>query len=171
MRSFFLTFLFLIFSCTAVKKAVPPDKETHDTAKPVQQQKPQFDESFDPLSLNDDDWVIRKKQHHSAVRYAEARDSLYSVDGSRKNSKEQIAFGFRVQLYSTTDYYEAMAVRDEAGTKLGDDIYVDYEQPYYKVRAGNFTDREKAEETRRIAKSTGYADAWIIQTNVLLKEK
>jgi hypothetical protein len=171
MRSLFLVFLFLTLSCTGVEKAVPPDQETQDTVKSVQQQKSRFDESFDPLSLDDDDWVIQKKQHSGAIRIEEVSDSLEHGNGNRKYNKEQVAFGFRVQLYSTTDYYEAMAVRDEAGTKLGDDIYVDYEQPYYKVRAGNFTDRQKAEEARGLAKSFGYADAWIIQTNVLLKEK
>lgn len=170
MRSSFLTFIFMAFSCTGTEKTVMTNQEKQNTAKSAEQQKSRFDESFDPLSLDDDDWVIHKKQPGSAGRITEVTDSIYHTSDYREN-KEQIAFGFRVQLYSTTDYYEAMAVRDEAGTKLGADIYVDYEQPYYKVRAGNFTDREKAEEARRTAKSLGYADAWIIQTNVLLKEK
>lgn len=170
MRPFFLILLFLISSCTVAQKSVTPDQETQNPAKPAQQ-KSRFDESFDPLSLDDDDWVIQKKQHSGAIRIEEVSDSLDHGHGNRKINKEQVIFGFRVQLYSTSDYYEAMAVRDEAGTKLGDDIYVDYEQPYYKVRAGNFTDRQKAEEARSLAKSFGYTDAWIIQTNVLLKEK
>lgn len=170
MRSFFLIFIFLSFSCTVAQKTVPLDQEKQNPVKPAQQ-KSRFDESFDPLSLDDDDWVIHKKQLSGVIRITELSDSLDRSNGNQKNHKEPVVFGFRVQLYSTTDYYEAVAVRDEAGTKLGDDIYVDYEQPYYKVRAGNFTDREKAEEARGIAKSLGYIDAWIIQTNVLLKEK
>ncbi|MBL7995075.1 SPOR domain-containing protein [bacterium] len=170
---FIITFCFL-FSCVAPEKTVETSKQSEKSREQEKPEKIRFDESFDPLTLNDDTWVVEKKSHlhkNQILTSVETNGRYAAQKKELKEQKEQMVFGFRVQLYSTTDYYKALGVRDEAGAKLLDDIYVDYEQPYYKVRAGNFTMRENAEEIKNIAKSLGYADAWVIQTNVLLREK
>jgi hypothetical protein len=171
MKSVFIFLLFFISSCSAAKVTVQPDHNTQTDQTSAKKEEPRFDESFDPLSLNDDPWVIRKKKHRREEQLDTFVGSTHKDSINKKEMKEQIVFGFRIQLYSTTDYYQAIGVRDEASAKLSADIYVDYEQPYYKVRAGNFTNREMAEEERNLAKALGYPDAWVIQTNVLLKEK
>lgn len=171
MKSTRLVFVVCFFSCTSVRESVEIGKKSEENQNSKKTEKQRFNESFDPLSVNDDDWVITKKPSYRKDPLSLFADSLASGDASKKETKEQIVFGFRVQLYSTPDYYAALSVRDEAGVKLSEDIYVDYEQPYYKIRAGNFTNREKAEEIKNLAKSIGYADAWVIQTKVLLKEK
>ncbi|MBL7960647.1 SPOR domain-containing protein [bacterium] len=170
MKPYFLNIFILLISCTGVKETVAPRIESEGSNDPEKQEKVRFDESFDPLTLNDDTWVIEKKSHLHKNQMVTSVETDERDAADEKEMKEQIVFGFRVQLYSTTDYYMALGVRDEAGSKLQDDIYVDYEQPYYKVRAGNFTMRENAEEIKNIAKSLGYTDAWVIQTNVLLKK-
>lgn len=170
MKPYSLIIYILLISCTGVKETVAPRMESEESSDTEKQEKVRFDESFDPLTLNDDTWVIEKKSHLHKNQMVTSGETDEREAGHKKEMKEQIVFGFRVQLYSTTDYYMALGVRDEAGAKLLDDIYVDYEQPYYKVRAGNFTMRENAEEIKNIAKSLGYTDAWVIQTNVLLKK-
>lgn len=171
MRPLFFIISVLMFSCASSKEPVETNQQSEAHQESKKPDKLRFDESFDPLSLNDDNWVIQKKLLPHKGQEAAFTDTNNRGSGFKKDPKEQTVFGFRVQLYSTTDYYMALGVRDEAGVKLLDDIYVDYEQPYYKVRAGNFTSREKAEETKNFVKSIGYIDAWVIQTNVLLKGK
>lgn len=167
--SFFILVLF--FSCTGADKAVETVQQSKSHQESKKPEKTHFDESFDPLTLTDNPWVIQKKSQRHKEQVVSFSDTNTVGSVSRKDPKEHVGFGFRVQLYSTTDYYMALGVRDEASAKLNEDIYVDYEQPYYKVRAGNFTDREKAEEIKNLAKTLGYADAWVIQTNVLLREQ
>ncbi len=160
----------VISACRTTAETTRTDVVKETRLETINQSGQRFDESFDPAILNDQDWVIKKKTYRGVQTIHAEVDS--GRTGLRKNNEnEHVAFGFRVQLYSTTDYFIAMAVRDEAGSKLNEDIYVDYEPPYYKVRAGNYTVREQAEETRNLAKSLGYQDAWIIRTNVLIKNK
>jgi hypothetical protein len=156
------------FSCTPAKETMKTEiTRTVHTA--TIQSDNRFDESFDPLTLNDETWVIKKKFRRTQNLNVVPDSAGINLENDK--IKEPLVFGFRVQLYSTTDYFMAMSVRDEAGGKLKENIYVDYEPPYYKVRAGNFTEREKAEDLKNLSKLLGYTEAWIIRTNVLIKEK
>ncbi len=78
--------------------------------------------------------------------------------------------GYRVQLGSTVNYYEALAIRDSAGTKFKEEIYLDYEQPNYKIRLGNFSDAESANASRHLARQSGFSDAWVIRTKIVVKK-
>ena len=162
--------LAVFISCTTAKETSKTEKNRTVHTDTIKQSDNRFDESFDPLTLNDEPWVIKKKFRRATQNSNVVPDST-GINLENDKTKELLVFGFRVQLYSTTDYFIAMALRDEAGGKLNENIYVDYEPPYYKVRAGNFTEQEKAEDLKNLAKSLGYSEAWIIRTNVLIKEK
>jgi hypothetical protein len=80
--------------------------------------------------------------------------------------------GFRVQILSTRDVEEADSIRDEfmawADSSFHDytpDAYVLFRQPYYRVRTGDFHDREMAIEFSRLVK-IHYPDAWIVHDRV-----
>ena len=45
-------------------------------------------------------------------------------------------------------------------------IYVIFEAPNYKVRIGDFIDRQKAEKFRKKLSGNGYSSAWIIRTKI-----
>lgn len=121
------------------------------------------DESFDPYSLNDR-WRIKPKQKNLSIKpYTEIIQPHLE-----NNHKESSAMGYRIQLFATKDYYEAIAQRDDAVKKFTDEVYLDFEPPYYKVRIGNFTDKTAADDVKEFAKSVGYPDAWVIQTRVII---
>lgn len=121
------------------------------------------DESFDPYSL-DDRWRIKPKQKNPDIKpYSEIIQPHLE-----NNHKESSAMGYRIQLFATKDYYEAIAQRDDAVKKFTEEVYLDFEPPYYKVRIGNFTDKTAADEIKEFAKSAGYPDAWVIQTRVII---
>ena len=53
--------------------------------------------------------------------------------------------GFRIQLYMGADRKQALAIKAEMLTMYpGTPIYMDYEQPYFKIRIGDFRNRFEA---------------------------
>lgn len=74
--------------------------------------------------------------------------------------------GFRVQLIAAADRTEAETFAREARARLGISVHVDFEAPYYKVRAGDFLDRADALAMRDRARANGYEGAWVTATRV-----
>jgi hypothetical protein len=74
--------------------------------------------------------------------------------------------GFRVQLYQSTSLRLAEAFRDNAAVGLGEPVYVEYEAPLYKVRAGNFRLRAEAEAWAALLASRGVHRADVVGTLV-----
>jgi hypothetical protein len=72
----------------------------------------------------------------------------------RMNLTRKFSHGFRIQVLNTTDRNEATAVK----TKLlhlypGEKVYLLYQEPYFKVRFGNFRNRSDADDyLRQISK-------------------
>jgi len=50
-------------------------------------------------------------------------------------------------------------------------VVKEFNSPYYKIRVGNCTTREAAEELLKRAANLNYRDAWIIRTPVKTEEK
>ncbi|MFH1686069.1 MAG: SPOR domain-containing protein [bacterium] len=73
---------------------------------------------------------------------------------------------FRVQLLATQLYGEAQQTRRTAEEIFDRPVHVDYEVPYFKVRVGDFADRDEAEEYLMTAKSAGYSKAWVAMVNI-----
>ena len=85
-----------------------------------------------------------------------------------EESEEDRYAGYRVQILSTRDVVHADTTRDNfvawADTTMQGykpNAYVHYRQPYYRVRAGDFSSREKAIEFSRLIKQE-YPEAWIV---------
>lgn len=80
--------------------------------------------------------------------------------------------GFRVQILSTRDVVHADTTRDNfqvwADTTfqgIQTDAYVLFRQPYYRVHAGDFRNREMANEFSRLIKSK-FPDAWVVHDRI-----
>jgi septal ring-binding cell division protein DamX len=70
---------------------------------------------------------------------------------------------FWVQIFASSNQQSAEAVANEAEGKLDERVRVLFMDPYYKVLAGGFSQREQAVELRRAVVGMGYADAWIFE--------
>ena len=127
-----------------------------------------YDESFDPETLNDH-WIIEPRVAKTQPYTAQAEEPVKADPGPKP--REQVVLGYRVQVKATTDYYKAIEVLDDAQTKFAELIYLDYEPPYYKIRLGNFTAKEEAEEYKGFAQQMGYGDAWVVQTKVVIRNR
>ncbi len=76
-------------------------------------------------------------------------------------------FGFRVQIFAASNRAAAESevanVRDTLGQ---DEVYIESEPPYFKVRIGNFRTREAAEGLMETLKSYGYETPFVVQTRI-----
>lgn len=154
-----ITFLLLaifLFSCSSSRKTT---KETSD------ENKPKYDESFDPLKLNDEDINFKEEEKTSE----KDGNTETKNPGELSEKENQLVDGFRVQLFATKDIESATVAKKEAEFAFVEDgynVYVEFDSPYYKVRIGDFTDREKATAFREIAREKGYPSPWVVKTKV-----
>ena len=76
--------------------------------------------------------------------------------------------GFRVQVLLTQDIDEASGVRAAVARSLPDEwVYLIYDLPYYKVRVGNYMEREAANVSVKKIVGLGYPDAWVVPEKIL----
>ena len=115
---------------------------------------------FDPNKLNDPE-----------LNWPSIVNLINSED--RTNNKETnidstfiVVEGFRVQLLATRDRFNAEKFQSELEQIYNKKIYIIFEAPNYKVRIGDFIDRERAEKFRKDLSNKGYPSAWIIRTKI-----
>lgn len=80
---------------------------------------------------------------------------------------EALATGWRVQVLATPD--RAIAERYAGGLAPllgGEPIYVEWVQPWWKVRVGDFGSREPAERLRERLVARGIPEAWTVRTTI-----
>ena len=75
--------------------------------------------------------------------------------------------GYRVQLFSSTDFEEANAKKAEAESLFPEEkFYVVYDAPVYKIRGGNFRTRFDADKLSKRLEKHGYRNAWIVPDRI-----
>ena len=129
------------------------------------------DESFDPLDLHEPSLPILDGsliyEIITDIKEPSAGDRI-GLDTLRVVEK----MGWKVQLFSTTDFYLADTVYFQAiDDFIEQDVVKIFNSPYYKIRLGNCTTREEAEDLLNRALDLKYRDAWIIRTAVKTEER
>ncbi|HCK99918.1 MAG TPA: hypothetical protein DHW42_07445 [Candidatus Marinimicrobia bacterium] len=127
------------------------------------------DESFDPLNL-----------HEPSLPFLDG-SMIYEIITDIKEPGERLSrdtvrviekTGWKVQLFSTTDFYKADTVYFQACDDfIEEEVVKVFNSPNYKIRVGNCTTRESAEELLSRALDLKYRDAWIIRTSVKVEER
>lgn len=77
--------------------------------------------------------------------------------------------GYRVQIFATLKKEKAQYIADQARKVLSKPVYVEYVPPFYKVRVGDFRNREDAEEYRDYLRANGYPDAFVVETEIKVR--
>ena len=73
--------------------------------------------------------------------------------------------GFRVQIFSSSTRGSAENAQMQARVQLArDDVFIEFEPPYFKVRVGNFQTRNDAKILLEEVTKKGYETAFIVQT-------
>lgn len=85
------------------------------------------------------------------------------------NKKNVMADGYRIQIMFSNDKTEANNAKVNLYRLFPkENCYVDYEQPYYKLRMGDYTDRFQANYALQQLLAT-YPGAFIIKSKVVAR--
>lgn len=75
----------------------------------------------------------------------------------------------RVQFFTTTNIADAEDIRRRAGKELAVPVTMDFETPYYKLKAGPFPTESAAEKLVTKLRAMGYESAWVVRERVSTK--
>jgi hypothetical protein len=129
---------------------------------------------FDPLAQDRERPITIMPQEEdsnevdSLHQDLEAADSADDLKGADRPGVTQ---GYRVQIYLSDSLREASRVLAEAREKFEDEVYLEYDAPYYKVRVGDCHTESEGEELLKIAQSLGYGEAWLVYTVISVAEE
>ena len=129
-----------------------------------------YDESFDPLTLGDDDIEIGKED--SGTQINQTGDESDNTQGNEQVLMHEVE-GFRVQILATQGIEAATLQQQRAVDRFSDrdyKVYLIYEAPLYRLRIGDAINRKEAEDIRDIAKERGYDEAFIVRSKVMAPE-
>jgi cell division septation protein DedD len=81
---------------------------------------------------------------------------------------EALATGWRVQVYASRSQADASATATRVQDALGGEapVYVEWDDPWFKVRVGDFSDRSAADRLRERLAGLGWPDAWAVRTTI-----
>ena len=82
------------------------------------------------------------------------------------DSVQFISEGYRVQVLATRYFERADSLAGIMKNTVSDSVYVDFEAPNYKVRIGDFIDRDSAESLQQELVRMGYNSAWILRSRI-----
>ena len=138
------------------------------------------DRDFNPLELAEDKIIVPKEYPKSGdiVGRLVVSDSTFTPTDSTSHVIADIPAeidilnnqAFRVQLFSSKVYGDAKKALRIAEEIFDRPLYLDYQVPYFKLRVGNFPNRDKAEEFQMRCKAAGYVNAWVVAVNINIKE-
>ena len=82
------------------------------------------------------------------------------------DSIQSVSEGYRVQVLATRYFERADSLAVIMKNIVRDSVYVNFEAPNYKVRVGDFIDRDSAESLQQDLVQMGYNSAWILRTRI-----
>ena len=155
---------------TAQLAYAPQPKDPKETTKKVPVQ---F--KLDPLGLSQDTVIV-------TVPNSEAEKKLLQEIRNSQQTKSQPGAGtftspdslnnqvYRVQLQTVDNYSDARRALAVAEEIFDLPVSLTYDQPYYKLRVGEFGTKSDADSYLLKAKSAGYPNAWVLLATVGVKE-
>ena len=156
----FLTALFI--GCSSSSKLSHKGSGKEDVDRPGI-----INENFDPLSLEDDELTI-KKTISVESRSDEIDDLLRQSLNNEEQGPDKVD-GFRIQICAVVDEQKAKSIQREAILQFIDqNVYLKYDNPYYKVRVGDCLTRYEAEKLQKLAIEKGFTDAWVVRSKIKL---
>jgi len=82
------------------------------------------------------------------------------------DSVQSVSEGYRVQVLATRYFDRADSLAVIMKNTVSYSVYVDFEAPNYKVRIGDFIDRNSAESLQQELVQMGYNSAWILRARI-----
>jgi len=163
MRFILLFICALLVQCSALSK-IGKDKNRSLTPEELAQQ-----ELFDPDDLPDP-FVILPPSFGGNIMI-QAAGIEQSISGMPSDStvvdSSKVEPGYRIQIFFTDSYIRAQeALLNAMASILNQPVHLSFDAPYYKIRVGNFLNRDEAENFLNNTLKNSFPDAWIVRTMV-----
>lgn len=163
--------LIILFFVSLVSCGSTSEVAQKGISKTVQTENSQ-NESLDLTQLPPVDFKIvpteKKKKEDVNLYFGE---ELSSEADTTKQKILRKTEGYRVQIFSTKDFEESKKIEAKF-TKLfpEEKIYSVFEEPYYKLRTGNFTSRYDASKYLQKILDQKFRSAWVVKTEVEIED-
>ncbi len=126
-----------------------------------------YEESFDPATLKEITFTVPLK---TASPMVQSQSGLpVPADTAARDTAWVRVPGYQLQLLQTENGPQAREAMRSAIFDLNIDAEIDYDAPYYKVRAGKFLNRADAERLQTLADGKGYTNSWVVRTNIKVR--
>ena len=86
-----------------------------------------------------------------------------------ENLETRIVAGYRIQIFAGRVQKMALAIKRDIESQVSVPVYLIYEAPQYKVRAGNFPERDEAMALCRQLRLKGFPGAWVVRSQIEVK--
>ncbi|WP_158551420.1 SPOR domain-containing protein [Rhodohalobacter sp. SW132] len=170
---FILLFLITLYGCGTTEPAAEEDERPESLYELTEE-----DEDYDPMldeTLSEEQRLLARTRSNLGQHYSESMQvipEMYLGEIVTNERQRDPHVGFRVQLFTTTNVAAADSVRDHfvawADTTIAGyepDAYVIFRSPNYRVRAGDFQDRNQAIHFSNMLKPR-YPDAWVVHERI-----
>ncbi len=164
--------IFILSSCSASTGTRYETKEIKETKNQVSENKEQ--------EMLVEDFDITPFKTELEIEEIPSQDNIppneiwYEYSDTVSNSSRNIAGtadGYRVQVLSTDNMDEANEVRAQIYfNTMNKEVYITFEPPFYKVKAGDFISFSEAEDFKFKLNQLGYPEARVIQETVNIFE-
>jgi hypothetical protein len=169
-KIYIIVLVLLLASCTS--QSVQRSELREDSIEPLQrsasvtQIQPQV-EDIKYLSM-ELPWFFESHAPLLAEPYTIESHTSESVNDDSEHVS-RIVDGFRIQIYSGNDHAVARIFENKLKNLYDMNVYFLYEAPFYKVRIGNFEDRNSAARFGMDLRKNGFRDAWVVKSPVTVE--
>jgi hypothetical protein len=107
----------------------------------------------------------------SNTKTIESNDVWYDYNSPSTNSEQKVLIGtqdgYRVLITSTDNLEDANQIKSDISNTVNDnEVYIDFEPPFYKVKAGDFDSQKTADNLRFKLNQLGYTEAKVIKETI-----
>ena len=172
----YLSSFLLLVSCGTSEPATEADEDrAAEVPRTLLEIPDEIVEVFVAEQLSEDEKLMLDYRTSLSDQYSEeglAIPEIFLREVTYEEREVDPYAGFRVQILSTRDVAEADSVRDNfvawadsviAGYEP--EAYVLFRSPNFRVRTGDFQDRDRALEFSRLVRSK-YPDAWVVHDRI-----
>lgn len=125
----------------------------------------------DDIDLSTYYMLIEKSENNQSQQKNQNIELWFNYEKNNANLSEPTKTnGFRVQIFSTTNYEEADSVRADLYFKTNQkNIYLLFEPPNYKVRIGDYTSQTTAQELAFKLNQLGFKNPLVVPDSVTVR--
>jgi hypothetical protein len=101
------------------------------------------------------------------AEYTRVVEEKKTPDSSQTENYEiKIVAGYRIQLFAGRLQSDALTIQTNIANQVSVPVFLIYEAPQYKVRLGNFPERDEAMALCRQLRRKGFPGAWVVRSQI-----